>query len=188
MKKNNYNYTRPNQTHQDLLSNQDIKDKLKDYKKITDISTIPIGTHIRYFIISDKVKKFRLGGFLDKIDPQKRYISLSNGTIKWSVQLASSILYQKLSEDELKNELKEELKKELLTETINQTGGEKQTINDLKNEVKILTKKIDELKNIENNYNSLIKEYNSLLKKNESLNNKIFKIEEEIKKNKKSIK
>ena len=32
------NYIRPSQTHQEMLSNQDIKDKLKDYKKIIEIN------------------------------------------------------------------------------------------------------------------------------------------------------
>ena len=104
------NYIRPSQTHQELLSNQDIKDKLKEYKKITDINSVPISTHIRYFTIDNKTQKrlFRLGGFLHKIDHDNRYITLNNNNISWSVQLASSILYQKMTENEIKEELKEE--------------------------------------------------------------------------------
>jgi hypothetical protein len=185
IKKTNNTYIRPNQTHQELLSNQDIKDKLKDYKKIDDISSTSIGTHIRYFNIDPKTKTklFRLGGFLNKIDPKKRFITLNNGNLSWSVQLSSSILYEKMSEDEIKHEIKEEIKKELLTEDNNQTGGTKNIIQ-LKNEIKVLNKKLENFTNLENNYNSLIKEYNILLKKNEFLNNKILKIEDEIIKNK----
>jgi hypothetical protein len=33
-------YVRPNKTLQDTMSNDDIKEKLKDYKKVTDIRKI----------------------------------------------------------------------------------------------------------------------------------------------------
>ena len=36
---NDKNYKRPNKTYQDNLTNQEIKDKLKDYKKCPDIKT-----------------------------------------------------------------------------------------------------------------------------------------------------
>ena len=194
---NSNNYIRPNQTHQELLSNQDIKEKLKDYKKIEDINSTAIGTHIRYFTIDSKTKSklFRLGGFLNKIDPNRRYITLNNGNISWSVQLPSSILYQKMTDDEIKREMKDELKKEILTEDNNQIGGNNNIIANFKNEIKILNKKIENSNNeiingqqnysiLFNDYNSLKIEYNIIIKKNESLNNKISKIEEEIKKNK----
>ena len=45
------NYQRPNKTFQESLSNQDIKEKLKEYKKVDNIKTVSIGTHIRYFTI-----------------------------------------------------------------------------------------------------------------------------------------
>jgi hypothetical protein len=183
---NKNSYIRPKKTHQELLSNEDIKNKLKDYRKIDNISNISIGTHIRYFTVDNKTKNklFRLGGFLHKIDPSGRFITLNNGNVSWSVQLSSSILYQKMSDDEIKKEIKEQIKNEYLTE-VNQKGGNDDT-NEFKNQIKILNKKIESLQNIEINYNSLLKEYNSLLKKNESLNNKINKIEEQIIKNKKN--
>jgi|UniRef100_A0A6C0EE52 hypothetical protein len=182
MSKKNYNnnYVRPQQTYQELLSNQDIKDKLKEYKKIDDINKISIGTHIRYFNIDKKTntKLFRLGGTLNKIDPNNRFITLNNGNLSWSVQLNSSILYRKMTEDEIKTEMKEELKKEIMTEeVVSQIGGSNSTINDLKNEIKILNKKLE-------NYMNLEKEYKIILKKNESLSNKLLKIESEIKKKK----
>jgi hypothetical protein len=70
------------------LSNDEIKDKLKDYKKVSDIRKVIIGTHLRYFS-KDKVTKkpvFRLGGFLTKFGDEYKYVILSNGTISWSVQ------------------------------------------------------------------------------------------------------
>ena len=62
IKNYNNNYIRPNRTHQELLGPQDIKNKLKDYTLIEDITKIPIGTHIRYFIHDSKTntKLFRL--------------------------------------------------------------------------------------------------------------------------------
>jgi hypothetical protein len=177
---NTNNYIRPNHTHQELLSTHDIKEKLKDYIKIDDINKVSIGTHIRYFVQDKKTntKLFRLGGALLTIDSNGKYIMLSNGSLKWSVQLNNSILYKKMSDDEIKKELKEELKKEILTEDNIQIGGS--IINDLKSEIKILNKKLE-------NYNNLEKEYKILLKKNDSLNNKIYKIENEIKKKKEKI-
>jgi len=172
---NDKKYERPEKTYQDNLSNQDIKDKLKEYKKVSDIKTVSIGTHIRYFTIDQKTKQkyFRLGGTLNKIDPEGRFIILSNGSLSWSVQIPISIFYQKMTESEFKEELKKELKKEIMTE--------EQNINEdndsLKKEIKVLNKKLEKFKDLEN-------DYKKLLKINENLSNQIGKIEEEIKKKK----
>jgi hypothetical protein len=166
---NDKKYERPEKTYQDNLSNQDIKDKLKDYKKVIDIKTVSIGTHIRYFT----QKNFRLGGTLNKIDPEGRFIVLGNGSLSWSVQIPTSIFYQKMTESEYKDELKKELKKEIMTEE--QSAHE--DIESFKKEIKVLNKKLDKFKDIEN-------DYKKLLKINENLSNQISKIEEEIKKKK----
>ena len=42
-------YQRPIKTVQDSLTADDIKDKLKGYKKVSDITKIIIGSHMRYF-------------------------------------------------------------------------------------------------------------------------------------------
>ena len=58
-------YVRPKKTFQDTMTPDDIKEKLKEYKKVSDIRKVIIGTHIRYFS-KDKDSKanvFRLGGF-----------------------------------------------------------------------------------------------------------------------------
>jgi hypothetical protein len=172
---NDKRYERPEKTYQDNLSNQDIKDKLKDYKKVIDIKTVSIGTHIRYFTIDSKTKQkyFRLGGTLNKIDPEGRFIILGNGTVSWSVQIPTSIFYQKLTENEYKEELKKELKKEIMTEE----QSIYEDTDSLKKEIKVLNKKLDKFKDLEN-------DYKKLLKINENLTNQINKIEEEIKKKK----
>ena len=161
-------------TYQQRLSKQDIKDKLKDYKKIINISNVPIGTHIRYFTNIDKEQVFRLGGQLNKIDSENRFITLSNGKINWSVQLKSATLFQKMTDDEIKEEMKEEIKKEILNTDIENNNSE---LIDLKNENKKLKKKLENLKDYE------IK-YNDLLNTNKLLNNQLQKIKEEIKKKK----
>jgi hypothetical protein len=97
------NYNRPTKTYQDTLSNNEIKDKLKDYKKVNDISKVPISTHLRYFVKDKKTgnQLFRLGGVLTKIDPEMRYVILSNGDLSWSVQINNSTFFQKMSEREV---------------------------------------------------------------------------------------
>jgi hypothetical protein len=166
------NYQRPSKTYQDTLTNQEIKEKLKDYKKVTDVRNVNIGSHLRYFSIDPKTneKQFRLGGTLNKIDPEGRFVVLSNGAITWSVQILNTTFFQKMTENEFKEELKKELKKELA----NSMSDDE---NELKKEVKLLNNKIDQYKIME-------KEFKSLIKKNETLSNQISKIEQEIKKNK----
>ena len=160
-------YQRPNKTYTERLANEDIKEILKDYVIVDDIKNVPLGTHVRYFITDENTgkKKFRLGGMITKIDPLGRFIMLSNGqTQPWSVQLANSIFYRKLSEDERKEELKKEIITEINTET---------STNDLK-KMKSLMKKIN-----------IISEENNILKKNnEKLSKQLKKIQLEIEKKK----
>ena len=175
-------YTRPQKTFQENLSNQDINLQLKNYKKIENIENVPIGTHIRYFNIDSTTKKslFRMGGTLQKIDPQGRYITLSNGTINWSVQLTSSILYQKMTDSEITTELRNDIYKEVYSELSNKFKGGNINNNELNKEINNLKSIIEEYKNMEIKYNDLIK-------KNLSLTSKLEKISNEIKKKKKMI-
>lgn len=182
---NDKNYKRPEKTYQDTLTNQEIKDKLKEYKKCQDIRTVSIGTHLRYFTIdpATKEKIFRLGGTLNKIDPEGRFVVLGNGALSWSVQIPGTQFWQKLSDTEIKEEIKEELKKELKKEFLNQDGFVSDQIlekenKDLKKEIKNLQKKVDSFEDYE-------KENKSLLKKIDLLNAQLSKIANEIKKEKK---
>lgn len=172
-------YQRPDKTYQDTLSNQEIKEKLKEYKKVVDIRTVSIGTHIRYFSIDPKSKEkvFRLGGNLNKIDPEGKYVVLSNGAVTWSVQIPNAIFFQKMSEAEFKEELKKELKKEIMTEI----QPPDNSIEELKKEIKNLKSKIDNYKETIEQYKESEKDYK---KKNEALSAKMAIIEAEIKKNK----
>lgn len=104
-------YKKPNETFQMKLSNDEINEKLKDYIKIDNVEPSLIDYHIRYFIIdSNNEKHFRIGGYLINIDDKNRYIVLSNGKNKWSVQLNNSILYRKKTENEIQNEIQNKIK------------------------------------------------------------------------------
>jgi hypothetical protein len=162
------NYNRPKKTYQETLSNMEIKEKLKEYKRVSNIKNISIGTHIRYFTTDPQTgsKQFRLGGNLNKIDPEGRYIILSNGTINWSVQIPDTLFFQKMTEDEYKEELKRELKKEIQTES----NVDEDDFNKLKKMFTNLTKK----------YEDLELNYKDIVKKNNALNSQLKSIEKEI--------
>ena len=164
------NYQRPAQTYQENLTKLQIKEQLKDYKEC-NVSVLSIGCHIRYFSTDVKTNKklFRLGGVINKIDPEYRFIILGNGTVSWSVQIANTIFWKKMSEFELKEELKEEIRKEILTED-----------NDN------ISQKLDntDLKKLEKENIDLKKEFNKILKKKKKLIEKFKKKKNEIKKKK----
>lgn len=161
-------YQRPAQTYQDNLTKQQIKEQLKDYKECTDITGLSVGCHVRYFSLDPKTKKklFRLGGSVNKIDPEYRFIILSNGTVSWSVQIANTTFWKKLTEleykEELKAELKEEIKKEIMTEDAETVSNQK----------------------LEKENHDLKKELKEMSKINEKLMSKLKSIEIEIKKKK----
>lgn len=172
-------YVRPQKTFQDNLSNAEIKEKLKDYKKVDDIRSISIGTHLRYFTIDKaKNKVFRLGGNLNKVDPEGRFVILNNGTVSWSVQIVSSQFWQKMSEAEYKDEIKKEIKKELVSENFQQTEDEN---NDLRKQLKNVLKKLDDFKELE-------KKYTEVVDRNKQLSYQLKAIEDEIKKEKRKNK
>lgn len=107
------NYKRPAKTFQDNLTNDDIKDKLKNYKSVDNINNVQLGTHLRYWAKNLKTGelKFRLGGVLSKRDPDKPYIILDNGVQTWSVQKKSSKFYRKMSKEEERENLLSDVKK-----------------------------------------------------------------------------
>ena len=62
-----------------------MNEKLHNYERVTDIDEVLINTHVRYVTLDkDKKQVFRLGGFLIRNTP--KYVQLSNGNVKWSVQ------------------------------------------------------------------------------------------------------
>lgn len=102
-------YKKTTKSYQDKLSPDEIKSKLEEYKQVEDISKVPLNSHLRYFSINTKTgkKQFRLGGFLTKIDNE--YVVLSNGSLSWSVQIKSTVFFQKMNFSDLKEELIEKI-------------------------------------------------------------------------------
>jgi len=110
----NDNYSRPEKTFQEKLSTDEIKEKLKDYKKIDDISKVPLKSHVRYFSLVDdgnKMKKlFRMGGVLENKDNCDKYVVLSNGKASWSVNCQKSVFFKKMTSAEIHDKYNEEIK------------------------------------------------------------------------------
>ena len=132
-------YKPPDKTYQSTLSDIDIAKKLEDYVRVktSEVLKIPLGSHVRYFSINPKTgeKQFRLGGTLTKFGDNNEYFICSNGTLSWSVQLSTSIIYKKLTP----TELKETVKKTVIEDTKNDMA-------DLIKENKELKKMLKEIK------------------------------------------
>lgn len=101
------------------LTKDEINEKLQDYKLVDDISKVPIGTHLRYFIMKDGVKLFRMGGNLKRNLDLPKFIVLVNAVnTEWTVQVKDTTFYKKMTLKEIKeeydkiiNELHEKIKK-----------------------------------------------------------------------------
>ena len=105
-------YKRPVQTKQDMLTYEQIKELLQNYKKVKNVGEVPLGTHMRYIEkklnpVTNKIEqKFRLGGYLINNKNPDKYVVLSNGSIKWSVQVKDTVFYKSILKEEDKNEEK----------------------------------------------------------------------------------
>jgi hypothetical protein len=143
------NYKRPKQTKQDKLSYEEIKELLKNYSKVKDLSTVPLGTHIRY--VESKLnpftnkfeRKFRLGGYLINNKNSDKYIVLSNGSLKWSVQVKDTVFYKSNLKDEEKvshteNGLENDKLQEEITKLKDLLVEKELTIKKLKEKIKEL--------------------------------------------------
>jgi hypothetical protein len=105
-KKNSDDYDRPKKTYTDNLTTEDIEKKLEDYKKVEDITKVPLDTHLRYFIKQKDGKLvFRMGGNLKINTKLPDYVILKNAIGKeWSVQVKDTIFFKKMSISEIKEE------------------------------------------------------------------------------------
>jgi len=97
-------YVRPAQTATDKLTPEEIEAKLEDYTQVTDLAKVPIGVHLRYFVLEDGKRKFRPGGILHKNDGLPLYVYLSNGTQSWAVQVQDTIFFRKMTIKEMKED------------------------------------------------------------------------------------
>lgn len=119
------------------FSKQDIDDLLRNYERI-EVSELKIGMNIRYFIYKNKKELFRIGGKIIKIDPEKKYLVLTNGNKNWSVQLKQKIaIYCELDIDDIKQKYEAIIKK-LYNENKNLTAKK----NKYKSEYNLLKKKL----------------------------------------------
>ena len=171
-------YVRPKKTTQDTMSNDEIKEKLKGYKKVDDIKTVVIGNHLRYFTKTANSKKpvFRLGGFLNKFGENYKYIVLGNGQLSWSVQLnGSNEFWAKMSKKEyeqnIETEIQDQVEKRVQEQTENIGVSDdkyKDKYTTLKNQTEYILKLLEEQK-----------------QENEKLDKKLKSIEKVAKKEKK---
>lgn len=116
-------YVRPEKTFQEALTTDEIKEKLRDYKKVDDISTVPLNTQVRYFVYkNDPVKQkterlFRLGGKLINKEHYTKYVVVGNGKHTWSVNTTTAVFWREKSINEIKQEYEEKIQR--LKEKIN---------------------------------------------------------------------
>lgn len=139
----NDNYIRPKITKTDMLTKEEIDDLLEDYVKVDDITKISIGSHLRYFDISNEKKpKFRYGGTLI-LTCAPKYVVLKNGK-SWSVQIDRTIFYRRLKIQEVRDEYEELLDKceEKIKDLKYQRKELKNKNEDLFNEIEKLKKYI----------------------------------------------
>lgn len=102
---------------QSNLTQEDINLLLEEYEEVNDVTTeLKTGLHIRYYsLVKDKKKKgefkklFRLGGNIIKIDPEFKYVVLTNGKLSWCIQLDNTIIYKKMSIKDIKDFYENEL-------------------------------------------------------------------------------
>ncbi len=99
------NYERPKTTFTDNLDKEEVEKKLEDYQKVEDLTKVPLGTHLRYFTKKDGDLVFRMGGVLKANTGLPKFVILKNAlNVEWSVQVADSIFYKKMTIQEIKDE------------------------------------------------------------------------------------
>lgn len=87
------------------LTKDEINEKLQDYKLVDDITKVPLGTHLRYFIMKDGTKLFRMGGNLKRNLDLPKFIVLVNAVgTEWTVQVKDATFYKKMTLKEIKEE------------------------------------------------------------------------------------
>jgi len=96
----------------DMLTNEEIKDRLKNYERVDkeDADKIVPGTRVQYFEeLKDGSLKYRPGGTMI-VNKSPTYMVMSNGRITWSIQLEKIILFKEKDYDALKKDYENKLK------------------------------------------------------------------------------
>jgi len=141
------NYDKGLNTVQENLTVDDINILLEEYNEVNEITELKPGIHIRYFTIiknkKSEQKLFRMGGTIIKVDYDKKYIVLTNGTISWSVQInANNILYRKMTSQEIKD-----FYENMLNDADLELNKYKLMVDKLKDKLKELTQDNEKLTN-----------------------------------------
>lgn len=131
----------PKISKQSQLTKEQIIEKLQGYRKLrtkTDIKKLNFGNHVRYFTVSNEPGKdttyaFRIGGFVKSMKGiDKGFIVLSSTPDpkgkSWSVQLKTSILYQKIPTEKDDNEPPKRKYTKKVNKTPNKVGDNNTSI------------------------------------------------------------
>ncbi len=93
-----------------MLSTEEIKNRLTNYEQISDTQHLVYNNKIIYFEILPNGKyKFKPGGNLI-VNKHPVYIVLSNGKKTWSVQLDKHIIFREIDLDSIKKKYEEIIK------------------------------------------------------------------------------
>ena len=173
------NYNRPPMTYTEKLTPEQIEEKLQDYQKVEDLYAVPIGTHLRYFIIKDGLKLFRTGGLLHKNQGLPVYIILTNGINSWSVQVKNTIFYRKMTQKEIRDDHDDALQEQDKEIKTLQENNEK-LMKEMKKINSMYTKIMDENTSLQMQLNEakednerLVRENRRNMKKNDILLDKL---------------
>lgn len=107
---NDKTYVKPKKTLQEKMTIDEINAALEDYVQVDDISTVPLKSHLRYYITENGVKKFRLGGFLSMKEKPDEYVILTNNKLSWSVDTKKATFFKKMTVKDIKEEFSTEIK------------------------------------------------------------------------------
>ena len=81
------------------MTKDEIKErfKLKEYTLTVDLTTIPLGSHIKYFKRDgDNLEdNYRSGGFLKRIDPGGKFIVITNRSFDWTLKAGENTFFVK---------------------------------------------------------------------------------------------
>jgi hypothetical protein len=101
----NDKYKKPKVSYTELLTQDEIKEKLNDYTKVQTINDVMLGSHVRYISKdSEGIFQFRMGGTLLNKKGLPAYVVLGNGAKTWSVQVDQTIFFSKLTTEQLRAE------------------------------------------------------------------------------------
>jgi hypothetical protein len=126
----------------DLLTPDEISARLKNYVRVPtdEIDKIPPHSKIQYIDKSSGTSKYRPGGTLH-YNGGPKYIVLTNGERKWSVQLHSAVIFKEKDFDEMKKEYEERIARrdQQLDKYRVYVKKQKQVIESLNNKLRMYT-------------------------------------------------